>query len=244
MHIIFSLIILTATFMVSGGHRIFPPIQCLIVCQPDLCKPIPACPYGLKLGNSGGCNCCESCVIPEGGQCPYYVLVPEVSPIKTIFCEIGTYCCNGECIKDGFSCLFDSNSESTEESSTITTMHIIFSLIILTATLMVTSEHLRIPPVECLIACPPNLCKPIPACPYGLELGKKGACDCCESCIIPEGGRCPYYVLVPEVSPIETVVCEIGTFCCNGRCIKEGLACILDSETTEESSTATTVTNT
>ncbi|CAG9772918.1 unnamed protein product [Ceutorhynchus assimilis] len=90
-----------------------PPFTCLIVCPK--CPPI-TCPEGTKAGYSAFCQCCPTCVIPEGDHCPWTGPEP---PSGNVRCEVYTECCEGVC--SGGNCVTESTSESTEATESSTT---------------------------------------------------------------------------------------------------------------------------
>ncbi|CAG9772909.1 unnamed protein product [Ceutorhynchus assimilis] len=93
----------------SGQKHTIPPSSPILCFCPEYCPIITICPYGLELGYSGPCRCCQDCVIPKNGQCPYYVLLPSSTPIDSVSCEDGTKCCNAICTNDV--CETDSTTE-------------------------------------------------------------------------------------------------------------------------------------
>ncbi|CAG9772912.1 unnamed protein product [Ceutorhynchus assimilis] len=64
---------------------------CNVPCQDCPCLN---CPEGTVPGNYMYCQCCQTCVIPEGGKCPWTGDEPDSGDVE---CEVGTNCCNGIC---------------------------------------------------------------------------------------------------------------------------------------------------
>ncbi|CAG9772914.1 unnamed protein product [Ceutorhynchus assimilis] len=62
-------------------------------------------------------------------------------------------------------------------------------------------------------------CRPCPReaiiCPKGTHPGYADPCQCCLSCVISEGDKCPWKGPEPPSGPVE---CEDGTECCDWRC--------------------------
>ncbi|CAG9761384.1 unnamed protein product [Ceutorhynchus assimilis] len=91
-----------------------PPLLCLIACPK--CPPI-TCPEGTKVGYySSVCQCCPTCVISEGDDCPWTGPEPPSGKVR---CEVYTECCEGVCTKGD--CVTESTSESTESTDSSTT---------------------------------------------------------------------------------------------------------------------------
>ncbi|CAG9772917.1 unnamed protein product [Ceutorhynchus assimilis] len=105
------LVVLTTVAVCSGGQVSKAEAS---ICKEEDCKPCTPsieCPEGTEEGYAFPCQCCPSCVIREGGKCPWMGEEPDSGEVE---CEVDTNCCNDVCSRE------ECETDTTTESSTTT----------------------------------------------------------------------------------------------------------------------------
>ncbi|CAG9772913.1 unnamed protein product [Ceutorhynchus assimilis] len=88
------LVVLSAVTVCFGGQQ--SAAEASVCGHCDDCDDID-CPWGTVEGYAYPCQCCPSCVIQEGDDCPWTGPDP---PSGKVECVVDTDCCNGICTED------------------------------------------------------------------------------------------------------------------------------------------------